>query len=133
DGAVVTEANEKEIFPILTPEQVGRIAPFAREKTFEDGAILWDWGVRNNPMFVVVEGEIAIRSGADQLVTVHRPGAFSGDVDLLSGRREGESPGRHARSRAGSGAPPAARPDRRGAERDLPPCVHASPLRADDA
>ena len=43
-------------------------------------------GVRNNPMFVVVEGEIAIVSGADQLVTVHRPGAFSGDVDLLSGR-----------------------------------------------
>ena len=35
---MVTEANEKEIFPILTPEQVGRIAPFAREKSFEDGA-----------------------------------------------------------------------------------------------
>jgi len=82
----VTEANQAEIFPILTPEQVGRIAPFAREKTFEDGAILWDWGVRNNSMFVVVEGEIAILSGADQLVTVHHPGAFSGDVDLLSGR-----------------------------------------------
>jgi thioredoxin reductase (NADPH) len=83
---MVTEANQAEIFPTLTREQVGRIAPFAREKTFDDGAILWDRGVRNNPMFVVVEGEIAILSGADQLVTVHRPGAFSGDVDLLSGR-----------------------------------------------
>jgi hypothetical protein len=38
---VVTEANQTEIFPTLTPEQVARIAPFAREKTFEDGAILW--------------------------------------------------------------------------------------------
>jgi thioredoxin reductase (NADPH) len=83
---VVTEANQAEIFPTLTREQVGRIAPFAREKTFADGATLWNQGERNNPMFVVVEGEIAIRSGADQLVTVHRPGAFSGDVDLLSGR-----------------------------------------------
>jgi thioredoxin reductase (NADPH) len=83
---VVTEPNQNEIFPILTPEQVARIAPFARERTFGDGAILWDRGVRNNAMFVVVEGEIAIYSGDNQLVTVHRRGAFSGDVDLLSGR-----------------------------------------------
>jgi thioredoxin reductase (NADPH) len=83
---VVTEPNQAEIFPILTPEQVGRIAPFAVEKTFEDGAILWDWGMRNIPMFVVVAGEIAILTGADQPLTVHRPGGFSGDVALLSGR-----------------------------------------------
>jgi thioredoxin reductase (NADPH) len=83
---VVTERNQEEIFPILTPEQVGRIAPFAREKTFADGASIWNQGDRNNPMFVVVAGEIAILSGMDQLVTVHHPGGFSGDVDLLSGR-----------------------------------------------
>jgi thioredoxin reductase (NADPH) len=82
----VTEGNQDEIFPTLTPEQVGRIAPFARERTFADGALLWSQGDRNNPMFVVVDGEIAILSGADHLVTVHHPGAFSGDVDLLSGR-----------------------------------------------
>ncbi len=82
----MSEGNQHEIFPTLTPEQVGRIAPFAREKTFADGASLWNQGDRNNPMFVVVEGEIAILSGADHLVTVHHPGAFSGDVDLLSGR-----------------------------------------------
>lgn len=82
----MTEGNQDEIFPTLTPEQVGRIAPFARERTFADGASLWNQGDRNNPMFVVVEGEIAILSGADHLVTVHQPGAFSGDVDLLSGR-----------------------------------------------
>jgi len=83
---VVTEAHEDEIFPILTPDQIGRIAPFARERTFEDGATLWSQGQRDNPMYVVLEGVIAIVSGADQFVTAHRPGAFSGDVDLLSGR-----------------------------------------------
>jgi thioredoxin reductase (NADPH) len=82
----VSEENQAEIFPILTPEQVARIAPFARERTFADGATVWNQGDRNNPMFVVVEGEIAILSGADQLVTVHHPGNFSGDVDLVSGR-----------------------------------------------
>ena len=83
---MVSEGNQDEIFPTLTPEQVGRVAPFARERTFADGAGLWNQGDRNNPMFVVVEGEIAILSGADHLVTVHHPGAFSGDVDLISGR-----------------------------------------------
>ena len=83
---MVTEAHEDEIFPILTPDQIGRIAPFARERTFEDGATLWSQGQRDNPMYVVLEGVIAIVSGADQFVTAHRPGAFSGDVDLLSGR-----------------------------------------------
>lgn len=83
---MVTEPNQAEIFPTLTREQVGRIAPFARERTFADSETLWNQGQRNNPMFVVVEGEIAILSGNDQLVTVHHPGAFSGDVDLLSGR-----------------------------------------------
>jgi len=83
---VATEGNGDEIFPTLTPEQIGRMAPFARERTFADGSSLWNQGDRNNPLFVVVEGEIAILSGTDHLVTVHRPGAFSGDVDLLSGR-----------------------------------------------
>ena len=37
-------------------------------------------------MHVVLEGEIAVLSDGEQLVTVHQPGQFSGDVDLLSGR-----------------------------------------------
>ena len=83
---MATEPNQAEIFPALTPEQIGRIAAFARERTFADGASIWNQGDRNNSMFVVAEGEIAILSGSDQLVTVHHAGGFSGDVDLLSGR-----------------------------------------------
>jgi hypothetical protein len=78
----MTEPNEQEIFPMLTPEQIGRIAPFARERTFEDGTILWNQGVRNNAMFVVVEGEIAILSGADKLVASR---AFSSWARITSG------------------------------------------------
>jgi thioredoxin reductase (NADPH) len=83
---VATEPNQEEIFPTLTPAQVARIAPFAVEKTFPDGASIWNQGLRDNPMFIVVEGEIDILSGEDVLVASHRPGGFSGDVDLLSGR-----------------------------------------------
>ena len=76
----------EETFPTLTVEQIARIAPLARERDYTDGESLWDAGDRNRPLFVVLQGEVEIRSGADHMVTVHNVGAFTGDVDLLSGR-----------------------------------------------
>ena len=77
---------EAEAFPKLSDGQIARIAPFARELDFGDGDSLWEAGDRNRPLYVVVRGEIEILSGDDHMVTVHQPGAFTGDVDLLSGR-----------------------------------------------
>jgi len=77
---------EAEAFPTLTAEQIARIAPFTRERDFGDGESLWEAGDRNRPLFVVLKGEVEILSGADHMVTVHNAGAFTGDVDLLSGR-----------------------------------------------
>jgi len=83
--AEITPA-EAEAFPTLSAEQIARIAPFARERDLADGESLWEAGDRNRPLFVIVRGEIEILSGADHVVTVHNAGAFTGDVDLLSGR-----------------------------------------------
>jgi thioredoxin reductase (NADPH) len=77
---------EAEAFPSLTAGQIARIAPFASERDLADGESLWEAGDRNRPLFVVVSGEIEILSGAHHVVTVHNAGAFTGDVDLLSGR-----------------------------------------------
>ena len=79
-------ATEDEAFPTLTPQQIARIAPFARERALADGESLWEAGDRNRPLFVVLEGEVEILSGAEHMVAVHAAGAFTGDVDLLSGR-----------------------------------------------
>ncbi|MEO8188870.1 MAG: FAD-dependent oxidoreductase [Acidobacteriota bacterium] len=86
DDASAPIPNADEIFPKLTPAQIARIAPFARERTFADGESVWKQGDRNRPLYVVVAGEIDIVSGSDLVVTVHHSGQFSGDVDLLSGR-----------------------------------------------
>jgi thioredoxin reductase (NADPH) len=77
---------ETEAFPTLTAAQIARIAPLASERDFADGESLWNAGDRNRPLFVVVRGEVEILSGSDHVVTVHNVGAFTGDVDLLSGR-----------------------------------------------
>ncbi|HXB56226.1 MAG TPA: FAD-dependent oxidoreductase [Vicinamibacteria bacterium] len=81
-----SEANPDHIFPKLRPDQIARIAESAPERSLADGEYLWRQGDRNNPLFVVVEGAVEILSGTDQIITVHLPGAFTGDVDLLSGR-----------------------------------------------
>jgi thioredoxin reductase (NADPH) len=77
---------DAEAFPPLTEAQIARIARFAQKREFRDGESLWEAGDRNRPLYVVVRGEVEVRSGDDHVVTVHTPGAFTGDVDLLSGR-----------------------------------------------
>src|SRR5262249_50940205 len=78
-------APEKEIFPALTAAQIARLALLGRERAFEVDEILFEQGGTNRPLMVVLEGEIEILSDRDTLVTVHRPGNFSGDVDLIAG------------------------------------------------
>jgi thioredoxin reductase (NADPH) len=75
-----------ETFPKLSEKHLARIAGFAGERRFADGEMLWEQGDCNRPLFVVLEGRVAILSGTDHLVVVDEPGEFTGDVDLLSGR-----------------------------------------------
>src|SRR5262245_34490619 len=73
------------MYPVVTTAQIEPMAPHRRERPVELGEILLDQGGTNRPLMVVLEGEIEILSGQDTLITVHRPGNFSGDVDLIAG------------------------------------------------
>jgi thioredoxin reductase (NADPH) len=77
--------SEAEIFPVLSPAQIERITPLGRERPFEAGDILWEQGEKNRPLMLVLEGEIEILSDRETSVTIHRPGNFSGDVDMIAG------------------------------------------------
>jgi thioredoxin reductase (NADPH) len=78
----------EHMFPKLTAEQIGRLAPSGRERRLADGEILWEQGASDIPFFVVLEGSVAIEVGCDaHTVVVHEPGGFTGDVDMLSGRQ----------------------------------------------
>src|SRR5262252_76481 len=77
---------DKDMYPVLTTVQIERMTPLGRERPFELGEILFEQGGTNRPLIVVLEGEIEILSGQDTLITVHRPGNFSGDVDLIAGQ-----------------------------------------------
>ncbi len=79
-----------QMFPTLTPVQVARIATHGRRRPIRRGEVLVEAGAEVVPFFVVTEGRIEIvrPSGATEtLVAVHGPGQFTGEVQMLSGRR----------------------------------------------
>jgi len=79
-----------QMFPILTPAQISRIAARGRRHSVQPGEVLFEAGTERIPFFVVTKGRIEIvRPGglAETLVAGHGPGQFSGEIQMLSGRR----------------------------------------------
>src|ERR1043165_5224511 len=81
---------EEQTFPVLTDAQIARIAVKGRRRAFQRGDVLVKEGQLHFPLIVVTDGELPVnRSSCDgeELVTTHRPGQFSGELNLLTGRR----------------------------------------------
>jgi len=79
-----------QMFPVLTPAQVDRIARLGRRREVHAGEVLFDWGEQNTAFFVVLSGEIQVvrRIGErEEPVAVHRAGQFTGEINMLSARR----------------------------------------------
>ena len=76
--------------PILTEAQVARVAAHGHVRRVERGEVLVEAGERTARFFVVVAGQIEIirpTSASQDLIVVYGPGMFTGEVNLLSGRR----------------------------------------------
>jgi thioredoxin reductase (NADPH) len=89
-GLPLTSSRVEQIFPILTPEQINRIAVHGHMRAIQPGQVLVEQGDSTVPFFVVVSGELEIvrpSCAGETLITSHRPGQFTGEVNMLSGRR----------------------------------------------
>jgi thioredoxin reductase (NADPH) len=89
-GLPLARSNIERIFPKLTSEQIGRMQERGHMRAVKLGEVLVEQGDSNVPFFVVVSGEIEILrpSGViETLITVHGSGQFTGEVNMLSGRR----------------------------------------------
>jgi len=77
------------IFPTLTPAQIARVATHGRTRTVSAGEVLAEAG-ELSAFFVVTAGRIEIvrpSAGGEEMVTTHGPGGFTGETNLISGRR----------------------------------------------
>src|SRR6188472_1887556 len=89
-GLPLTKSHREKIFPKLTPAQISRIALHGRTRSVQSGELLLEQGDTSVPFFVVITCEVEIVQpfGArETLITVHGPGEFTGEVNMLSGRR----------------------------------------------
>ena len=89
-GLPLTRSHIERIFPKLTDEQISRMQEHGHIRAVKLGEVLVEQGYSNVPFFVVISGEIEIlRPSGDieTLITVHGPGQFTGEINMLSGRR----------------------------------------------
>lgn len=89
-GLPLTNSRIEKIFPKLTPAQIGRIAAHGRTRSVQPGDVLIEQGDTSVPFFVVITGEVEIVRpfGTNEtLITIHGDREFTGEVNMLSGRR----------------------------------------------
>jgi thioredoxin reductase (NADPH) len=81
----------EQMFPALTDAQLARVAQHGRRRQVAAGEILFDAGQTGFPFFVVTTGRVEMArpttEGGESVVVVHGPGEFTGEVNMLSGRR----------------------------------------------
>ena len=86
----ILDPNQERMFPTLAPAQIARIGPHGKARRVETGEVLVEPGDTNRRVFVVVTGSLKILRVSpmrEDLVTVLGPGQFSGEANILSGRR----------------------------------------------
>ena len=85
-----TASPVERLFPTLTDAQVARIAAHGRRRPTARGEVLVEVGDKAVPFFVVVRGELQVIRPSDAtatLIVTHRPGQFSGEATMITGRR----------------------------------------------
>jgi thioredoxin reductase (NADPH) len=84
------DSRADQIFPTLTPAQVARVAAHGRVRRVRSGEVLVAAGAQSTRFFVVTAGRVHIVRQAcetEELVAAFGPGQFTGEMNMLSGRR----------------------------------------------
>jgi signal transduction histidine kinase len=82
------DPNHPDLFPKLSDEELSRLAPHGRELTLNPGEIIFREGDINYHFYVVLDGQLEIIKHIgqeEQLLTVHQPGEFTGEISLFTG------------------------------------------------
>ncbi|HTB78322.1 MAG TPA: FAD-dependent oxidoreductase [Polyangiaceae bacterium] len=86
----VLAERRAQMFPTLDASQIARIASHAERRKIRPGELLFDQGQPNPGVFVLLSGSLAVvrpgLTGEDPIV-VHHAGEFTGETNVLAGRR----------------------------------------------
>lgn len=83
-------ARTAQIFPVLSPEMAERLSGYGVEEAIARGQVLFRRGDRRADFFLVLDGQVGItrtgEEGDDEILTIHRAGQFSGELDQINAR-----------------------------------------------
>jgi thioredoxin reductase (NADPH) len=83
-------STPSEMFPVLTSAQQARVLAHGQHRTVEQGEIVVELNEHVTKVFVVVNGRLHIlqvSNNQEQIVAICNPGMFTGELNVLSGRR----------------------------------------------
>jgi thioredoxin reductase (NADPH) len=89
DMPMALENRRDQMFPQFTRAQIERLRSLGECRQAKAGAILFDRDATPN-FYVVISGSIEVVQpvdGQEIPITVHKPGEFTGEVNMISGRR----------------------------------------------
>jgi thioredoxin reductase (NADPH) len=78
------------MFPTLHPTQIARLLPLGQRRRVAAGEMIYERGAAKRAFYVLLEGRVEIASPSrvgEERVTIHEAGQFTGEVDMISGRR----------------------------------------------
>jgi thioredoxin reductase (NADPH) len=84
------EKRKDQILPRLTEAQIGRLLAVGKRRPMQKGEVLFEQGSVNTNYFVVLSGVLEIVRPSfnhEDLVFTLGPGQFTGETNLLTGRR----------------------------------------------
>ncbi len=88
--ASIVDSRAAQMFPVLGPEEIARIARFGTPASHADGDRLAQRGAALAGLIVLLSGRVAVTrqdaAGVDHLIVEHGPGEFVGEVTQLSNR-----------------------------------------------
>ena len=86
----IYEERRAQMFPKLDTAQIARVASHAERRPMRAGEVLFEQGSTNPGVYVLLSGELeVVRPGlaGDDPIVVHQAGEFTGEANVLSGRR----------------------------------------------
>ncbi len=81
--------TDDAMFPKLSEEQIAQLSEVGVRRSYPAGEIVFDQGAVGRSFFVVLKGglEVVLPSPEGETrVRLHRPGDFTGELDMVSGR-----------------------------------------------
>jgi thioredoxin reductase (NADPH) len=82
--------QQTQAFPKLAPSQIERARPYGTLRTIAPGDILFEVGDTKVPMFILLSGAMDIvqpDGSGERAVAKHDAGEFTGETNMISGRR----------------------------------------------